>query len=234
MRRAPRRRRGRAFAVAALLLASAAPAHAQLGASVAIDSDYRFRGVTLSGSGPTARASFNYDAANGCYGGASATSVELARGDRYVQTLGYAGCAVPAGVGRHVESGLAFLHFSDGAGYDFVEGYVGVLAERWSARVHLAPDYFGRNVSTVYAELDGHAVLDEHFRVFGHAGAIVRIAGDGRGAGRSRADVRLGVGWAMRGFDLQLAWLAATRGGPYPAVYDRRPTAWVASASYSF
>jgi len=226
------RRRGRTFALAALLLGSAS-VQAQLGASVAIDSDYRFRGVTLSESGPTARASFNYDAANGCYGGASATSVEIAKGDRYIQVLGYAGCAVPAGVGRHVEAGLAFLHFGDKE-YDFAEGYVGVLAERWSGRVHLAPDYFGRHVSTVYAELDGHALLDEHFRLFGHVGAIVRIAGDGRGASRSRADLRLGIGWAMRGVDLQLAWLAATHGGPYPAVYDKRPTAWVASASYAF
>ena len=226
--------RDRARALASLLLAAAAPVHAQLGASVAIDSDYRFRGVTLSESGPTARASFNYDAANGCYGGASATRVELARGDRYLQVLGYAGCAVPVSVGRHVESGLAFLHFSGDAGYDFAEPYVGLLAERWSARVHLAPDYFGRNVSTIYAELDGHTLLDEHFRLFGHVGAIVRIAGDAGGASRSRADVRVGVGWAMRGVDARLAWNAASRGGPYPAVYDKPRSAWVASASYSF
>ena len=126
------------------------------------------------------------------------------------------------------------MHFSGDASYDFVEGYVGVLGERWVARLHLAPDYFGRHVTTVYAELDGHTLLDERLRVFAHAGAIVRVAGDGAGASRSRADVRLGVGWAMRGLDLQIAWLAATRGGPYPAVYDKRPTAWVASASYSF
>jgi uncharacterized protein (TIGR02001 family) len=227
-------RGGRTSALVALLLAATASARAQLGASIAVDSDYRFRGVTLSESGPTARASFNYDAANGCYGGASATRVELARGDRYVQALGYAGCAVPAGVGRHLESGLALMHFSGDASYDFVEGYVGVLGERWGARVHLAPDYFGRHVTTVYAELDGHTLLDERLRVFAHAGAIVRVAGDGGSASRSRADVRFGLGWATRGLDLQIAWLAATRGGPYPAVYDKRPAAWVASASYSF
>jgi hypothetical protein len=127
------------------------------------------------------------------------------------------------GVGRHVESGLAFLHFSGDAGYDFVEGYVGVLAERWSARVHLAPDYFGRDVSTVYAELDGHAVLDEHFRVFGHAGAIVRIAGDGAARAAAAPTCASASAGSMRGLDLQLAWIAASRGGPYPAVYDKPP-----------
>jgi uncharacterized protein (TIGR02001 family) len=228
-------RRGRTFTFAALLLGPAAPAAlAQLGGSIAVDSDYRFRGVTLSESGPTLRAAFNYDAANGCYGGASATSVEFAQGGRYVQTLGYAGCAVPIGLGRHVESGLAFLHFSGEIGYDFAEGYVGYLAERWAARIHFAPDYFGRRVSTVYAELDAHTLLDEQWRLFGHVGAIVRVAGEGGGESRGRADLRLGVGWVTRGLDLQLAWLAASRGGPYPAVYDKRRSAWVASASYSF
>lgn len=228
-------RRGRSFTLAALLLGPATPiAHAQLGASIAVDSDYRFRGVTLGESGPTARVAFNYDAPNGCYGGASATSVRFAHGGRYLQTLGYAGCTAPLGLGRHVESGLAFLHFSGDLGYDFAEGYVGYLAERWSARVHVAPDYFGRNVSTVYAEIDAHTLLDEQFRLFGHVGGIVRIAGDGGGQSRGRADLRLGIGWVVRGLDLQLAWLAASRGGPYPAVYDKPRSAWVASASYSF
>jgi len=235
VRRALLLRRGRTFTFAALLLGLLAPtAHAQLGASIAVDSDYRFRGVSLSESGPAARAAFNYDAANGCYGGASATSVEIAPGDRYVQTLGYVGCAVSAGLGRHVESGLTFLHFSGGTGYDFAEGYVGFLAERWAARIHFAPDYFGRHVSTVYAEFDAHALLDEHFRLFGHVGAIVRVAGDGGGESRSRSDLRLGIGWVLRGLDLQLAWIAASHGGPYPAVYDKPRSAWVASASYSF
>ena len=227
-------RRGRALTFAAILLGAATAVRAQLGASLSVDSDYRFRGVSLTDSGPTARASFNYDAANGCYGGASATRVELAQGDPYAQLLGYAGCAVPAGIGKHVEAGAAFLHYTGNSSYDFAEGYVGVLAERWGARLHFAPDYFGRHVSTVYAEFDVHSLLDEHLRVFGHVGAIVRTGGESGGASRSRADTRIGVGWVMRGLDLQAAWLAASRGGPYPAVYSNRKSAWVASASYSF
>ena len=61
-----------------------------------------------------------------------------------------------------------------------------------------------------------HTLLDEQFRLLAHVGAIVRVAGDGGGESRSRADLRLGVGWVMRGLDLQLAWIAASRGGPYP------------------
>jgi uncharacterized protein (TIGR02001 family) len=227
-------RRGRKLTFAVLCLGSGTAAQAQLGVNLAADSDYRFRGVSLSESRPSLRASFNYDAPNGCYGGASATRVELAQGDRYAQLLGYAGCVVPAGVGKHLEAGATFSHFTGDSSYDFAEGYLGVLAERWSARIHFAPDYFGRHVSTAYGEFDIHTLLDENFRLFGHVGAIVRTGGDGGGASRTRADVRLGAGWVLHGLDLQIAWLAASRGGPYPAVYDKRRGAWVAGASYSF
>ena len=227
-------RRGRQLTLAALCLGASLPARAQLGATVAVESDYRFRGVSLSESRPSLRASFNYDAPNGCYGGASATGVELEHGDRYAQVLGYAGCVTPIGVDRQVEAGATFSHFTTDSSYDFAELYVGLLAGGWGARIHFAPNYFGRNVSTVYAELDAHRVLDENFRLFGHLGVITRISGNGGGESRTRGDVRVGAGWIWRGLDLQLSWVGATAGGPYPAVYGGRRSTWVAGASYSF
>jgi uncharacterized protein (TIGR02001 family) len=227
-------RRGRTLALGVLCMTSEASVLAQWSASVAVDSDYRFRGVSLSESSPGLRAAVNYDAQNRCYGGASATRVELARGDPYAQLLGYAGCVLGADGAHPFELGATFSHFTGDSSYDFAEGYVGVLAQRWGARVHFAPDYFGRHVSTVYAELDVHTLLDEHWRVFGHLGGIVRISGDGGGESRSRVDVRFGGGWVWRALDLQVSWLAASRGGPYPAVYDKSRSAWVATASYSF
>jgi len=227
-------RRGRQLTLAALCLVASLAARAQLGATVAVESDYRFRGVSLDESGPSLRASFNYDAPNGCYGGASATRVELEHGDRYAQVLGYVGCTTPVGVERQVEAGATFSHFTGDSRYDFAELYAGLLAGRWGARLHFSPDYFGRNVSTVYAELDGHTLLDENFRLFGHVGVIARIGGNGGGESRARADLRVGAGWVWRGLDLQLSWVGATEGGPYPALYGRRRGAWIAGASYSF
>jgi len=227
-------RRGRQLTLAALCLVASLAARAQLGATVAAESDYRFRGVSLNASGPSLRAAFNYDARNGCYGGASATRVELEQGDPYGHVLGYAGCATPVGVDRQVEAGVTVSHFTNDSRYDFAELYVGLLAGRWAARIHLAPNYFGENVSTVYAEFDVHTLLDENFRLFGHLGVIARIAGNGGSESRTRADVRIGAGWIWRGLDLQLSWVAASRGGPYPAVYDGHRAGWVAGASYSF
>ena len=77
--------------------------------------------------------------------------------------------------------------------------------------------------------------MNESVRLFGHVGAVARISGPhGDDASRARIDVRLGAGWALRDLDLQIAWVAATRGGPYPAVYDKPRAAWVAGASCSF
>ena len=227
-------RRGRQLTLAALCLGASLAARAQLGVTVAAESDYRFRGVSSNESGPTLRAAFNYDAPNGCYGGASATRVELEQGDRYAHVLGYFGCATPIGIDQHVEAGATVSHFTVDSRYDFAELYVGLLAGRWAARIHLAPNYFGQDVTTVYAEFDAHTLLDENFRLFGHLGVIARIAAAAAGESRTRGDVRLGAGWVWRGFDLQLSWVAASRGGPFPAVYDGRRSGWVAGASYSF
>ena len=228
-------RRGRGLALAILCLLSSTAVRAQWSVSAAIDSDYRFRGVSLSESGPTLQLALNYDAPNRCYGGASARRVELARGDPYALLLGYAGCVVPAEAGRQVELGATLSHFTGDSSYDFAEVYVGLLAAPWVARLHLAPDYFGRHVSTAYAELDSYLSLNEHFRLSAHLGAISRIAGrHDNGESRMRFDLRLGAGWVLRELELQVAWVAASRGGPYPAVYGRRRAAWVAGASYAF
>ena len=231
---------GRPLAAGVAGLALAMGVRAQMGVSVAADSDYRFRGVSLSDSRPSLRMTLNYDAPDGWYAGASATRVEPAQGERYAQVLGYAGWVTRFDNGRRVEFGASFSHFTGDSSYDFAEAYAALLAERWSVRVYYAPDYFGRHKQTVYAELNAHLLLNEHARLFGHVGVLAPLgrssgsASGGDDASRARGDLRAGAGLMVRDWDLQLAWVAATRGDPYPAVYDRRRTAWVLGAAYSF
>jgi uncharacterized protein (TIGR02001 family) len=228
------RRSGRdlALVIAGLLLASAA--RAQLGATVAVDSDYRYRGVSLSDSRPSGRATLNYDAPERWYAGASLTRAALTTVDSYAQVLGYAGWSTPAGDGRNLELGIDASHFSGISGYDFAEAYLGLLAQRWTARVYLAPDYYGRHVDVVYGELDFHVPLDERSRVFAHAGALLPVRGAEGEADRTRADLSVGAGIALRGWDLHVAAVGASRGGPYPAVFSGRRAALVMGASLSF
>ena len=209
-------------------------AHAQLGASLAADSDYRFRGVSLSDSKPVLRVTLNYDAPGGWYAGASATRAELARDERYMQWLPYAGYVMRLDDSRRLELGVSYSHFGGNSSYDYGEAYVGLLADRWSARVYYAPNYFGRHIRSAYAELNAHALLNPNLRLFGHIGALAPLGHIDAGSGRTRIDLRIGAGLALREVDLQLAWVAATRGGPYPAVYGGRRAALVASASISF
>ena len=222
------------LAVLGLMLGGAA--RAQLGATVSVESDYRFRGVSLSESKPAWRLTVNHDFVSGAYAGASATSVEIARGDRYSQVVGYAGYVTRPVDGRSLEFGASYSHFTGNSSYDYLEAYAGVLAERWSLRVHYAPDYFGRGVQTAYVDANAHWPLDEHVRLFGHTGALVPLAGHSFGPDerRTRLDLRLGLGVTAGPLDVQLAWVEASRGGPYPAVYGSRRSTWQLSALLSF
>ena len=230
MRRAVRS----ALASIALLLGGAA--QAQLGATVSVDSDYRFRGVSLSDSKPAWRVTLNHDFASRAYAGVSATRVELARDDQYSQLAAYAGYVTPPLDGKALEFGASFSHFTGDSSYDYVEAYAGVLAEHWSLRLHYAPDYFGRGVQAAYVDAGAHWPLSEQLRVFGHAGALVPLAGRSFGPDdrRTRLDLRLGIGMSVGSLDIQLAWVDATRGGPYPALYGGRRSTWQLGALLSF
>jgi len=218
----------------AVVLMSFGAAQAQLGATLGVESDYRFRGVSLSDSKPAWRLTLNHDFVSGAYAGASATRVELARDDRYSQLVGYAGYVTRLRDVGSIEVGASFSHFTGDASYDYLEAYVGLLMERWALRVHFAPDYFGRGVRSAYLDANVHWPLNETFRLFGHAGALAVLASPWADDKRTRFDMRLGLGASAGAFDVQLAWVEASRGGPYPAVYAGRRSTWQLSALLSF
>ena len=209
-------------------------AWAQLSGNVAVDSDYRVRGVSLSDSKPTLRAALNYDATDGWYLGGSAARVESVYGDRYVQTTAYAGYARRIAAQRSLEFGVTYSHFAGDSIDDYAEAYVGLLAERWNARVFYAPDYFGRSVRTLYAEVNLHTALTPVARLFAHAGVLAPIGGGAAAASRTRIDLRVGTGLSLGDVDLQFSWSGSSRGGPEQTVYRGRRSALVASASFFF
>jgi len=227
------RRGGRlAPAIAATLIAQAA--HGQLSATIGVDSDYRYRGVSLSNSNPSPRLTVNFEGAERWYAGASATRAALTGQDTYPQLTAYAGWLAGTIDRASVEIGVVGSHFVGSAGYDFVEGYVGLLAREWSTRLYLSPDYYGRSVPTAYFELNAHVPLDERARVFAHVGALVPLKSLAGDAGKSRGDASVGAGVVLGGWDLHVAGVAATRGGPYPAVYNGRHATVVVGAAFSF
>lgn len=217
------------------LVLLAGVARAQVGGSIVVESDYRFRGVSLSSENPTAHLNLNYDHPRGWYAGASLAGVEFEPGPRRAAITAYGGWARRQGKGQAWEAGAIWNQFPDAAVYNYAELYAGFIAERWSARVYLSPDYFGRGVRTLYAEFNGAHSLTSDLRSFAHLGALVPLAVDtARGVAQTRYDARVGLGLRMDAFDLRLAWVGSSQALPYVGAYEQRRSTVVLSASYDF
>ena len=228
------RRVGRLLWACALLVSAAA--RAQFAASIGVESDNRFRGVSLSDGQPDLRLSLAYDHDSGVFAGASATQVEFMRARRALQLLGYAGVVMRLTPDLSAELGVTSSTFSGNTRYDYTEVFAGLLSERWSLRTYYAADYFGVDQATSYIEFDAHAPLTSRLRLFGHAGALTALRGAAiDDSHRTRTDLRIGLGFAAApSVDVQLAWVGATRGGPYVVEYGTRRNTVVVGALVSF
>lgn len=230
-----RRRRCALRLVSAAAFATlAAAAQAQVVGSVGIDSDYRYRGVSLSRSEPSVRATLNYDAPERWYAGALATRAALTPNETYTQLSGYAGWTTAPAEGRSFEIGVDGSHFAGASGYDFGELYLGVLADRWNARLSWSPDYYGQQVQIAYLESNVYRPLDRNLRLFAHLGVLVPVAGAAGDAAKTRFDASLGAAVVLGRWDLHVAATGASPGGPYPAVYSGRRATLVVGAAVSF
>ncbi|MCI4568316.1 TorF family putative porin [Lysobacter sp. CFH 32150] len=218
-------------------------ARAQVSGSVALVSDYRLRGVSLSDRGPAVQFGLAYDRSNGWYAGAFASSLKFGRAQQLrAQLLSYAGYAWRLRDGLDAEAGVSYSAFFGGtSGYDYPELYVGLSAERLSGRLYYAPRYFREETPVVYAELNFAQPLSEHVRLLAHLGRLQRGRSEETDYGleRHRLDARLGLGTTLHDFDLQLAWVHSEgeRGHypSYPVCRDcvHRGT-WVLSVSRSW
>ena len=205
-------------------------AQAQVGGSLVLVSDHRFRGVSLSNERPDLQLTLSYDHPGGAYAGASVGGVEFEDSQRLTRLLAYAGLTCPLGDTLRWDIGTSFSHAPGDARYDYGEAYAGLIAQHWRLYANLSPDYFGSGARTAYVGLDAGWPLAGDGHLLAHLGVLRRLDSPSGG----RADARFGVGWAVAGGDLQLAWVGVQRGGPFAAAYDQRRSALVLSASYAF
>lgn len=228
-----------AFALWALL--SAGTACAQVSARLALVSDYRFRGVSLSDEHPAVQASVAYDHPDGWYAGAFASSIRIEPSGTQAQLVPYVGYARRLRSGMSWDAGVEYAMFSGNTDYDYPEFHVGLTSSHLSARLYYAPRYFGVSTPVLYGEIDGAYPVSGKVRLLGHAGWLRR--GD---AGefdeyleRHRFDARIGIGVASAGFDLHLAWVFTEGQSGRAPIYgacddciDR--SGWVLSVSRSW
>jgi uncharacterized protein (TIGR02001 family) len=217
------------LACAAAGMLAASSAQAQIGASVALSSDYSARGISLSRGHPSFQLRIDYDAAHGWYGGAFATPEASPDGAGDGQLIGYAGYArrLPSGMSWEVgATKVAFLHDAE---YNYHELYAGVSLDRVAARLSLSPAYYGGR-RTAYAEANGFYPLREHLRLTGHVGVLYGLGGEGDRF-HDRVDVRLALAADIGNCNLELAWVASQ---PRPGGEVKAAQVLALSAGYAF
>lgn len=225
-----------AIALSALLFMTTASA--QVSGSVALVSDYRFRGISLSDERPAAQLGVAYDGRNDWYAGALVSVVRPSQQAR-AQWLTYLGMTRPLRAGLDWEAGLEYASIAGDSRYAYPEAYLGLGSEHYSLRVYYARNYFGQGPPALYAALDRNWRLSDRLRLLGHVGLLRRNGGGDPGSSPYRADARIGLAETWRDYHLQLFW-TIVRGSdePHPFGYRRddraRRQAWGISCSRSW
>ena len=204
-------------------------AQAQVSASVSLASEYSVRGVSLSDGRPAPQLSLAYDAAPGWYAGAFAAP-RLTLGERsgVTQLIAYGGYARRLASGLSWEAGASSTAFVHASEYNYREIYAGLGSDRISARVYLAPAWYGDGGRVAYGELNGFHPLRERIKLIAHVGVLRRLRGPVATA-PDRVDLRLAIAYDAGDCTIQLAWLGNSRHGDAGS-----PRALSLSVTYSF
>jgi uncharacterized protein (TIGR02001 family) len=209
-------------------LAPAAKASAGVQATVAVASDDRFRGRSVSQGRPTASLDISYDAQNGGYLGLEAAVVAAAHeGVRLLRVQEYAGYAVRLPAGPSLDAGVSHTDYTDYYSGDgsaaYTELYAGVVTRRFATHLYYSPDYFGRHDATLYGEVDTALRPAPGWRLSAHAGLLSLLSGARYAEVKpTQYDWRLGLAKSLRRFEIELSWSGA---GPNPDYYGGEPRA---------
>jgi uncharacterized protein (TIGR02001 family) len=237
-RRRPHEPTGLRAAIAACVaLVCANAAAQQLSGSLSVVSDYRYRGVSLSGNDPAAQASINYDDASGFYAGAFASTVQFAfETSRELQAISFLGYAwqLPSGVSGEV--GIDYSLFTRTGDYNYAEIYSGFASGNWSGRVHYAPRYFGRDGNAIYGELNFAQPLSERVRIIAHGGVLWSKGGNPYGSSdQTTFDASLGVGIDLDPLNVQVSWVGLSNTpSAYPFTGNGRRNGFVVALTLAF
>ena len=198
---------------------------------MALDSDYRVRGVSYSDGQPSLSLSLAYDSAAGIYGGASALGVDTRHsGIRALGYVIYLGYARRLGPDRSIDFGVSnsqlstYLDRRYSATYS--EIYVGGAYRNISAHLYYSPRYIGEHGSALYVDVDGAVHPARQWRIFAHAGVLRPLASVY--SGRNRVDFSVGVARRFKAFEAHVQWGATAPGAYYPESHRQRASALAA------
>jgi uncharacterized protein (TIGR02001 family) len=205
--------------IAALCLAGASQAVAQVGTTISVFSQANVRGYPISNGHPVASLDFSYDDPGGAYAAASITGVasssDLLRPLSLQLNAGYTrplSSSLTLDVGT---TGSIYSHYSRiEAVRTYGEVYAGIGGKHLSSRLSFSPDYFLTGGPTLYGELNGNVGGTYGLRFEGHFGSLFALGGGSRRYGR-QIDWRLGVTRELGRVALHAAWVGRGR-APQP------------------
>jgi uncharacterized protein (TIGR02001 family) len=230
----------RLLAGCALILAAAAapPAHAQVSANIGFETDYRFRGRTISDGKPVVTADIDYDDRSGFYLGGSMTASVTGSDPGVLNVQGDAGYARRVSPSLTIDLGIVRSQYTakvHGTPFHYTEFYAGLSSHGVSARLYYSPDYLAPGVGTLYGELEFAVSPLKHWQLSAHAGKLAFVANRPVFASPSGSyDWRVGVARQFGRFTLTAS---LTGGGPGQEYYDgdyHDRTAVVGGISFAF
>jgi uncharacterized protein (TIGR02001 family) len=170
----------RAAAIGACCVCWAGPAAAEVGATLSLFSDARFRGYSLSEGHPVGNLDLSYDGSNGLYAAVSASA--LASSHEGIKPLGL---QLNAGYAKRLSDitldvgavHSAYSHYSSaGSANSYTEVYAGLTYKVFSSRIAFSPHYFAHGAKTLYGEINANVSPVPKVYVTGHAGLLVPLS----------------------------------------------------------
>lgn len=230
-----------AFSILALLsgLCATLPASAQVSGSVDVESDYRYRGYSLSAGEPVVTGELGYDDKSGLYTNLSVTG-QLADGGRFLGVEGNIGYARRLSPTVSIDAGVRHAHYDPsydgGVARNYTEAYIGVAAGRIATHLYFSPNYFHAGVTTLYGEVEGALQPSPKWRISAHVGALGYLAMPYAYpvSRATRYDWRLGVARQLGSFELHAALSGGGPGKEYYSGNVHSRTAVSGGVSWSF
>jgi len=199
-------------------LCVAGPAWAQVGLSASLQSDYQYRGHSLSDRRPVVGLSLSYDHPSGAYAGVSLSAPDASDSERRLAVIDYAGYARRLMAGLALDVGVTDANIISykvpKRRVEYQEVYAGLIGDHVSFHAHYSPNYLHTGSSTLYADLAGAVRPTPDTRLFAHFGALTPLVGPQvEGSRKVRYDASLGVARRFQHAELSLSWTTT-----FPAV----------------
>lgn len=192
---------------AAMLMATGAVAHAEISGTLAVTSDYNWRGVTQSANDPAIQGSLDFAHDSGFYAGAWASTIDFGDdSDADIEVDLYTGFS--GGETVLWDLGLVWYTYpsSNGDALDFPEVYAS-LGYKWiEGKISYTSNFGGLSEQALYYEANGNFELPLDLTLGVHAGFS---DGDGIEAAYGQSnyfDWSVGLSYTLWHLDLNLKY----------------------------